>query len=478
MNRAWWGYRLWQLTCLPEVAAFHLGRLRPTQERLLSTYLSRQSRTLFGRRHGLSGTQSYSEFCERVPVSTYEELLPYLQAPEGLSTDPVKIWEPTGGSSGGSKWIPWNGTLQTEFQRAVAVWIWHLLSQHPEVSRGRGYWQLTPKAELNAPSWVAQQRHGFERDSEYLGRLGRWLERSVLLIPPSGPHLWEQTIELLLSSPDLRLISCWSPSFLLVLKEKMAARVGRWAPSEWWPDLQLLSFWTQGPSAAYEPVVRELFPEVGIQPKGLLSTEAVVTIPVGNHYPLAYRSHFFEFESGSGILPAWKLETGQEVSVIVTTGSGLTRYRTGDRVRVTGFRKDLPCLEFLGRDGVSDHRGEKLTIPFLESLLEGLGGFVMLAFEENGYVLFTDDSQPVQQRHEQIVLLEQRLLENFSYADCRQLHQLQPLRGFLVTGDALAQYGRALKQMHGVEPATVKAQRFHPFQGWSREFDGRFLLPD
>lgn len=475
MNRAWWGYRLWQLTCLPEVAAFHLGRLRPTQERLLSSYLSRQSGTLFGRHHGLSQGQSYSDFSQRVPVSTYEDLLPYLQTSEGLSTDPVKIWEPTGGSTGGSKWIPWNATLQAEFQRAVAVWMWHLLSRYPEVSRGRGYWQLTPKADLTPPSWVADQRYGFERDSEYLGRLGRWLERSVLLVPPSGPHLWEQTIDLLLSSPDLRLISCWSPSFLSVLAEKTEKRVGRWAPGQWWPQLQLLSFWTQGPSAAYETQIRHLFPGVEIQPKGLLCTEAVVTIPVGRHFPLAYRSHFFEFESSSGIHPAWELETGQEVNVIVTTGSGLARYRTGDRVKVTGFCRNLPCLEFLGRDGVSDHKGEKLSISFLEGLLEGLSGFAMFAFEKGGYVLFVDETQPGGKRRELVRSLEKRLRENFSYADCRQLHQLRALRGFVVAGDAFTQYREIVARLQGSEPATVKAVRFHSFQGWSREFHGKFL---
>lgn len=477
MNRAWWGHRIWQLSCLPEVLAFHRGRLKSTQERILREKLSQQAPTVFGQRHNLRQIRDYEEFRQRVPISRYEDLLSYLQIPHGLSSQSVKVWEPTGGSTGGSKWIPWTAALQSEFRRAVSVWIWHLLAQYPETVSGRGYWQLTPKAELNPPDWLHNQRHGFEKDSDYLGRLGRWLERSVLIVPPTGPHLWEQTVDLLLGSRDLRLVSCWSPSFLSVLQEKVQERTGRWSPEEWWPHLKVLSCWTQGPSSAYLPKIRSLFPDVEIQPKGLLSTEAVVTLPIRDQFPLAYRSHFFEFQTEERIVPSWELQPGQEATVIVTTGSGFTRYDTGDRVRVKGFLRDLPCLEFLGRDGVSDQRGEKLPFAFLESLTEQLGGFAMLAFEGDGYVLFVDDSQPPHERREQVQKIETALLENFSYADCRQLAQLRALRGFLIPGDALAQYRRVVSRLQKVEVATVKFQRFHPFQEWSQYLEGEFLAP-
>lgn len=475
LNRAWWGHRIWQASCLPEVLAFHRGRLKSTQERILKERLAQQAPSAFGQRHNLRQIRSYEEFRERIPVSRYEDLLPYLQMARGLSTQAVKIWEPTGGSTGASKWVPWTAALQNEFRRAVSVWIWHLLVQYPETVRGRGYWQLTPKAELNPPDWIGHQRHGFERDSDYLGRLGRWLERSVLIVPPAGQHLWERTVDLLLDSCDLRLVSCWSPSFLTVLQEKVQERAGRWSPGEWWPHLKVLSCWTQGPSSAYLPKIRSLFPGVKIQPKGLLSTEAVVTIPIRDQFPLAYRSHFFEFQTGNRIIPPWELQPGHEATVVVTTGSGFTRYATGDRVRVSGFLRDLPCLEFLGRDGVSDQRGEKLPLAFLEGLLEPLDGFAMLAFEDDGYVLFVDESQSLDVRREQIQKIEMALLENFSYADCRHLGQLRALRGFLINGDALDQYRRVVSHSQKVEIATVKIQRFHPYGEWSRNLQGNFL---
>ena len=475
MNRAWWGHRLWQLTCLPEAVAFHLGSLRATQERLLTGRLQEQSSTVFGHEHQVGRIRSYEEFRDRIPISSYEELLPYLQQPNGLSPQPAKVWEPTGGSTGGSKWIPWTASLQAEFRRAVSVWIFYLLFNVPEVVPGRGYWQLTPKTELVPPDWLQDQRTGFEKDSDYLGRLGRWLERSVLVVPPQGPPLWETTVSMLREARDLRLISCWSPSFLIVLQEKMIAQLGAWEPQRWWPHLKLISCWTQAASGGYRSQIQQLFPGVEIQPKGLLSTEAVTTIPVGGQFPLAYRSHIFEFEEGGRVLPAWQLQLGQEATVIVSNGSGFTRYNTKDRVRVTGFRRGIPCLEFLGRDGFSDQRGEKLSFAFLDRLLEEIPGFAMLAYEGDGYVLFVDETEPIESRLTRLRKLENDLMTNYSYADCRRLGQLHHLRGFLVEGDAHHQFRRASARWKDSEEATIKFLRFHPYQSWSREFEGEFL---
>ena len=70
-------------------------------------------------------------------------------------------------------------------------------------------------------------------------------------------------------------------------------------------------------------------------------------------YVLVPRAMFFEFipiEIGdSGILFADQVEVGKSYEVIITTVSGLYRYRLGDVVKVVGFFNNTPLLEFLYR---------------------------------------------------------------------------------------------------------------------------------
>ena len=58
---------------------------------------------------------------------------------------------------------------------------------------------------------------------------------------------------------------------------------------------------------------------------------------------------------------------------LLTQRAGLCRYRIGDRVRVTHFHRETPCLVFVGRDGrVSDLVGEKLHEEFVRGALRTL----------------------------------------------------------------------------------------------------------
>lgn len=116
------------------------------------------------------------------------------------------------------------------------------------------------------------------------------------------------------------------------------------------------------------------FPRCRVQPKGLLATEAAVTIPWRGTFPLAVNSHFFEFLTDSGdVLAAHQLERGMTYEVIVTNGGGLWRYRLGDRVECDGFCSATPTLRFAGRAGnVSDLCGEKLSESFVAKCLVGL----------------------------------------------------------------------------------------------------------
>jgi len=84
---------------------------------------------------------------------------------------------------------------------------------------------------------------------------------------------------------------------------------------------------------------------------------------------LAYTSHFYEFIAEDDVEQAqapthfaWQLEQGKRYELVVTTGGGLYRYRTGDCVQVNKYLDSVPVIEFLYRFGkTSSITGEKLT---------------------------------------------------------------------------------------------------------------------
>jgi hypothetical protein len=279
------------------------------------------------------------------------------------------------------------------------------------------------------------------------------------------------TLRHLLRHRDLTVISVWHPSFLLLLMEALP-RLSPESPGRLWPRLGLISCWGDAHAALFLPELARAFPGVEIQPKGLLATEGFVTIPFAGRWPLAIRSHFFEFlpEDGGGPRFAWELEQGGIYSVVITTGGGLYRYCLQDRVRVEGFVERTPSLRFLGKEGhVSDLRGEKLHESFVAGALargfERVGiapRFAMLAPDGNEYVLYLESERvPVGLAAE----IDAELAANPQYRLCRALGQLAPARIQPVGPGA---YGRYLEECRrrGQRWGDVKPLALSPVGGW------------
>jgi hypothetical protein len=61
-------------------------------------------------------------------------------------------------------------------------------------------------------------------------------------------------------------------------------------------NLALVSAWDTADAAPWAQQLKACFPQAAFEGKGLWATEGVVTIPIDGQYPLAYRSHVYEFE--------------------------------------------------------------------------------------------------------------------------------------------------------------------------------------
>ena len=473
---------VWNLAAYPSDRAFALAcaATSSAQERLLLQIIRRNERTELGSKHRFGTIDSVSKFRDAVPLSTYEDYVSSIRrirdgAKAVLTAGPVERLHLTSGTVSGSKQIPFGAALRDDFSRAIDPWCRSLYREYPDIKRGTSYWVITPPSELRTDSGSAVPI-GFDDDDEYLSFSARAVQRVLRSGPAlqSAPGRYDsfsfryRAAFYLLQDRALSLISLWSPTYLLSLLDIIAAHAGelvddiafgapraagyalhnlrsprparsaelapllRAGTISWqdvWPNLALISGWSDGWAIEPAQKLQHLFPRVPYQGKGLLSTDAI------------FLGH--------------ELREGEEYEVAVTTSGGLYRYRTGDLVRCEGFLGNAPRLRFLCRRGnVSDLCGEKLDERFvghaLEAALSSCGIVGAPAFLSPGaeteplrYYAFVAGADRVSEIDRLQRRIDEELKRNVHYGAARKLGQLGPVGVRLLTVAQLDRYLRS-----------------------------------
>ena len=544
----------WAASALPEHRRLRRSAsdVSAAQEDVLRQVLRLGAGSRYGRRHDFSRLRSPREFQQAVPLTTHDDYRPDLErigrGEAGvLTTSPVLRLLPTGGSTSGVKLVPFTRALRAQIDRAVAAWVADLFLREPAVMRGRAYWSVSPagspSSTASVPGTVAV---GFEDDASYLGSVARRLAPLVQAVPGAVRRVedleaWRYlTVAFLLGHGDLSFVSVWNPWFLRVLLEAVPAYgehvaddlcAGRLRPpgrvrpeamqvlnARWggdarrggevraalarerdpaarhrrlWPGLRVVSCWADAHARGAAVELATLLPQARVQPKGLLATEGVVSVPLGDGpgAVLAVRSHFFEFliegEASPGTRPrlAHELSAGDTCSVVMTTGGGLYRYRLGDLVHVVGFEGGCPRLELVGRrDLRSDRVGEKLDECQVRRALSEVfvcaPSFALVAWEAKPapgrYALFAEGAGDDDGLRLAAERLDRALRENPAYAYARDLGQLRPVAAFRVEGGGreafLARGVREGRKLGDIKPAALDLR-----DGWGAVLEGRWL---
>lgn len=542
---------LWLTGCLAEAARFRgaVKRVEQEQQALLKRLLVANAETGFGRLHKFSSIHSVREYQQRVPLRDYVEYQEWIDrvstgSPNILTREPVRLFEPTSGSSGAAKLVPYTGSLQREFQRGIRSWIADLFLHYPDLLSGQAYWSVSPATVPGTRTPVGIPI-GFEDDAAYVGGWQRRLVRAAMAVPRTLSKISDMesfqylTLLFLIRSSKLKLISVWNPTFLSLLvdhlpewgddlahdlergtvrphkaladnlhwsirPEKRRAAELRAAlrasnPAErharLWPDLLLISCWTDANAAAPAVHLRTLFPNARIQGKGLIATEGFVSFPMVGQADsaLAVRSHFLEFlpVASSGEADparpklAHQIDCGQRYAVVLTTGGGLYRYLLQDLVEVTGHFHRCPLIRFLGRQGhVSDWFGEKLSEAHVSQTLRDVfdslamaPAFAMLACDTScpsvGYVLYIDAIEPDEVLARAAARIDTGLRSNFHYHYARKLGQLSAVRVF--RAQAAAETYLSVAVGNGQRAGDVKPPALDYRDGWSCIFRGHFF---
>ncbi len=385
------------------------------EDRKLAKIILNNQHTVYGRRYGFFNVKSIADFQKNVPITTYEDYLPYIEKIKNggqniLTKEPVLLLEPSSGSTSARKLIPYTKGLKKEFSSAIFKWLWDLNKNFPCLKYGQMYFSITPQATQN------NGIIGFNSDEEYIGGILGKLIAKKICVPNKVKSItdmdefWNVTADYIKRAKNLRFVSVWNPTFLMIMLEK-----AKMTAKELFPNLEVISCWADGNSEPYAKKLQKTFPNVYIQPKGLLATEGIMTIPIEGMGKRLTDAHFFEFIDKNGdIRLRDDLEVGEEYQIILTTSGGLYRYNIGDIVCYKGNA----CLDFICKSGnVSDYFGEKLNEVHVRKVIAG-NGFRLLVPDENNYILYTESEVNMDK-------IDLELRENFHYDYCRKLGQLK-----------------------------------------------------
>lgn len=361
-----------------------------------------------------------------IPFPAHPVTFEHYKGKTNLTKEKVIFLESTSGSTGVKKEIPYTKGLLKSFENMFLLWAHDIVFHSPvRLSQAKFFMSVSPQIGKNTD------------DRKYLSPLVKLLLKPFLISDPdthkatSGEMFLRNISEDLLKAKDLEIISVWSPTYLLSLlhfmdQHKTSLGIENKSWKEIWPELKLISCWTEGQAEKSAENLHSHFPDVMIQPKGLLATEAPVTIPwseAGGCLPLLTET-YLEFLEGENVYQLHEIKQGHEYEVITSQANGFLRYLTGDIVTVTGFYYQTPVLKFLGRAGQSsDLAGEKFTELNVKELLKSVRGTFYLLPDNRDYLpgyILVHEGQDVD--------WENLLEANYHYKLARELRQLTPLK--------------------------------------------------
>jgi len=466
-----------------------LDHVETVQRRKLAELLEYSETTEFGKNHGLKKEMPWEKFNETLPVTAYgdwEDMILRQKKSGGLivSGEPCSRYQPTSGSTSRIKWIPYTKRFVSEIDASISPFIVDLYNRDRRLFNGGQYWSL---------SWMPTElrKNDDSNTNDDLEVLPWWkkIVASAVMAVPSNIAFAETskgsmmaTLAYVVANRRLAFISVWSPTFAMNMFEEMSksrnelaeildqgnwcvwqkelsfipcpqSRVAARILKNWdgtltpeffeklWPGMGVISSWATSTSKFWAEELAKLFPKATFIGKGLFATEGVVTSPFEGKYPLAVTSHFYEFadiDSGE-IFPAWKLERGQIVKPLLTTGSGLFRYAMNDRIKVVDFAGHCPCFEFLGRLEGVDMVGEKMSSEIAQDIINSVNSkfsinalsmFAVTGEKSNGakpqYLILCETKADHPALKDVKHLTENLLLESFHYRLARDLNQLAP----------------------------------------------------
>lgn len=400
-------------------------RVREVQQRVLLEKIQANAGSAYGHDFGFSHIRGYDDFARQVPVSVYEDLVPYIERVRHGELSAmfgrgrrVLMFALTSGSTAEPKHVPVTETFLKTYRRGWNAFGVRALSDHPGCLLRHIVQVSSPMDESHAPSGVpcgaitgimaATQKRLVRKyytaplsvayiddaAARYYAVMRLALPKDVAFMITANPATQLKLARAVDSAPE-RIIRDIRDGALDAelpiapdIRSKLAPhvrpdpgcarrleaihrRTGRLLPKDYW-NLGFLANWTGGTLGLYLQQFPEYFGDTPVRDVGLLASEGRMSVPIADGTPagiLDVGGNFYEFipieeadRPKPTVLRAHEVAAGREYEILLTTDAGFYRYRIGDVVRVVDFHQSAPMIEFLHKGlNTCSLTGEKLT---------------------------------------------------------------------------------------------------------------------
>lgn len=329
-----------------------------TQERIFHGLIESARYTEWGLKHGYSSIESIKDFQERVPVSTYEELYPYIE--RVLKGEQNVLWysdikwfsKSSGTTNSRSKFLPVSEeSLEDCHYRGGKDVMTLYLNNRPNANLydGKG---LSIGGTLHKNPFNSNTQAG-DISAVIVKNLPAWAD--FIRTPPSEVALmenWEEKMEQMIEICSKENVTSilGVPTWTVVLLENILERTGKKNMLEVWEDFEVF---VHG-AVAFQPY-RELFRskffpsdqvsylETYNASEGFFAIQDELS-RVGEMLLMLDYGVFYEFipmeewdKDHPKTLLLDEVELDKNYALIISTNAGLWRYKIGDTVKFTSL---------------------------------------------------------------------------------------------------------------------------------------------
>ncbi len=326
------------------------------QDELLKKLLQSGRSTEFGRKFDFASIDQYDQFRERVPISTYEELFPYIERlmrgeQNILWPSEIKWFSKSSGTTNArSKFIPVSSeALEDCHFKGGKDMLSIYMNNHPDtkIFDGKGL-AVAGSYQLNENDPSSTSYYG-DVSAVIMQNLPQWAE--FVRTPSLDTALmtnWEEKIEKLARETATVNVTNLAgvPTWTILLIQRIVELQGKQNIMEVWPNLEvffhgavafkpyqkLFNTLIPGPQMHYWETYNASEGFFGIQDQRD-SNELLLMLDYGIFYEFIPMDEF-ENENPKAVRLS-EVELGRNYAMIISTNAGLWRYNIGDTVKFT-----------------------------------------------------------------------------------------------------------------------------------------------